>query len=183
VIERLRRDEAGIGLIELVFAMAILNIVVLAMFGAFNAGQLAIQRAARVSTAETLADKQLELYRAQVYSSIGMHSSLISAAASDATHTGDSAWVSAGSQLAYASCTTALPECKPVQTSVTGPDGRLYRVDTYVRQLTSATGGPASGRDVKRVTVVVRRQATGGVLARLSTTFDKSTGCISPNPC
>ena len=66
MIERLRKDEAGMGLIELVFAMAILNIVVLAMFGAFNAGQLSIQRAARSSTAETLADKQLELYRAQV---------------------------------------------------------------------------------------------------------------------
>ena len=183
MIERLRRDEAGLGLIELVFAMAILNIVVLAMFGAFNAGQLAIQRAARVSTAETMADKQLELYRAQVYSTIGLSSSLITAAASDSTHTGESAWVSSGSQLAYASCTTTVPECQPVQTNVTGPDGRLYRIDTFIRTLTSASGGPTSGRDVKRVTVVVRRQTTGQVLSRLSTTFDKATGCVSPSPC
>jgi type II secretory pathway pseudopilin PulG len=183
VIDRLRKDEAGMGLIELIFAMAILNIVVLAMFGAFNAGQLSIQRAARVSTAETLADKQLELYRAQVYSTIGLSSSLISAAASDATHTSESAWVSSGSQLAYASCTTTAAECQPVQSSVTGPDGRVYRVDTFIRTLTSGTGGPTSGRDVKRVTVVVRRQNTGQVLSRLSTTFDKSTGCVSPNPC
>jgi type II secretory pathway pseudopilin PulG len=182
VIERLRRDEAGFGLIELVFAMAILNIVILALFGAFNAGGLAIQRAARVSTAETLADKQLELYRAQIYNSIGLSGSLITSAAADATHTGDAAWVSAASQLAYASCTTGVPECQPVQASVTGPDGRAYRVDTYVRQLSSSTGGPAIGRDVRRVTVAVRLNSSGRVLARLSTTFDKATGCVA-DPC
>ena len=183
MIERLRREEAGLGLIELVFAMAILNIVILALFGAFNAGSLAVQRAARVSTSETLAHTQLELYRAQVYSSIGLSSSLITSAAADATHTGDAAWVAAGSQLASASCTTGVPECQPVQASVTGPDGRAYRIDTYARQLSSGGGGPTNGRDVKRVTVVVRLISTGRVLTRLSTTFDKSTGCISPNPC
>ena len=183
MIERLRTDESGFGLIELIFAMAILNIVVLAMFGAFNAGQLSIQRAARVSTAETMADKQLELYRAQVYSTIGLSNGLISASASDATHTSESAWVSSGSQLASGSCTPSATECQPVQTNVTGPDGRVYRIDTYVRTLTSGSGGPTSGRDVKRVTVVVRRQTSGQVLSRLSTTFDKATGCVSPNPC
>jgi type II secretory pathway pseudopilin PulG len=183
VIGRLRREEAGIGLVELVFAMAIMNIVILALFGAFNAGGLAIQRAARVSTAETLADKQLELYRAQVYGTIGLEAGLISTAGSDSTHTGDAAWGSAASQLSYASCTTSVPECKPVQTSVSGPDGRLYRIDTFIRQLTSGGGWPTNGRAVKRVTVVVRRQGLTPVLARLSSTFDRSTGCISPNPC
>lgn len=180
MIERLRRDEAGIGLVELVFAMAILNVVILALFGAFNAGSLAVQRAARVSTAETMADKQLELYRALVYDSIKLNTGLVGAA--DATHTSDSAWAG-GSQLSAATCTASAAECQPVQASVTGPDGRSYRIDTYIRQLTSGTGGPASGRDVKRVTVVVRQVATGQTLARLSSTFDKSTGCISPNPC
>jgi hypothetical protein len=82
------------------------------------------------------------------------------------------------SQVAYASCTTSLDECKPIQTGVTGPDNRAYRVDSYVRQLTSGTGGVAGGRDVKRVTVVVRGASDNKVLARLSSTFDQATGCL-----
>jgi prepilin-type N-terminal cleavage/methylation domain-containing protein len=180
VIARLQREEAGFGLIELVFAMAILSVVVLALFAAFNAGAFSMRRAAAVSTAETLADKQMELYRAVLYDNIGLDSTLVAAA--DATHTGDAAWVSAASQWAAPSCTSSLTECKPVQNPVTGPDGRAYRIDTYVRKLSSGAGGPTNGRDVKQATVVVRN-AAGKKLARLTTTFDKSTGCVSGSPC
>ena len=171
-------EEAGFGLIELVIALAILNVVILALFATFNAGGLALQRSGRISTAETLADKQMELYRASLFSGIGLSASLITTAASDATHTADAAWVSSASQLSVASCTTTVDECKPIQTGVTGPDNRAYRVDTYVLQLTSGTGGVAGGRDVKRVTVVVRGASDNKVLARLSCTFDQATGCL-----
>ena len=174
---RLAREEGGFGLVELVIAIAILNVVILALFATFHAGSLALQRASRISTAETVADKQMELYRAHLYDSIGLESSLVTAAAGDATHTGDSAWVSAGSQITAATCTTAVDECKPVRTNVTGADGRTYRVDTYVRQVTLA-----SGRPVKKATVVVRG-SDGKVLARLSTTFDLATGCMSGASC
>jgi len=182
VIARLQREQGGFGLIELVFAMAILSIVVLALFAAFNAGAFAVRRAAETSTAETMADKQMELYRALLYGNIGLSSTLISTAASDATHTGDSAWVSSASQLSVGTCTTTATECMPVQSSVTGPDTKTYRIDTYVRQLSSGAGGPTSGRDVKQATVVVRN-ASGKTLARLTTTFDKATGCVSGNAC
>ena len=43
------------------------------------------------------------------------------------------------------------PQCNPRQT-VTGPDQRSYRVDTYVVSQT-----PPTGRAVKLVTIVVRR--------------------------
>jgi type II secretory pathway pseudopilin PulG len=171
-------EEAGFGLIELVIALAILNVVILALFATFNAGGLALQRSGRISTAETLADKQMELYRASLFSGIGLENTLLAAASGDATHTGDAAWVSMGSQLASGSCTTALDECKPIQTNLTGPDNRNYRVDTYARQLTSGTGGVVGGRDVKRVTVVVRGLSDNKVLARLSSTFDQATGCL-----
>lgn len=174
---RLAREEGGFGLVELVIAIAILNVVILALFATFNAGSLALQRAGRISTAETVGDKQMELFRAHLYANVGLESSLVTAAAGDATHTSDAAWVSAGSQLTVASCTTSADECKPVRTGVTGADGRTYRVDTYVRQLTLT-----SGRPVKRVTVVVRG-ADGKKLARLSSTFDLATGCLSGSSC
>ena len=79
--------------------------------------------------------------------------------------------MSAASQLTAGTCATSLDECKPIRTNVAGADGRTYRVDTYVRQVTLT-----SGRPVKRVTVVVRG-ADGKKLARLSSTFDLATGC------
>lgn len=172
------RAEDGIGLVELVLALAILNVVLLALFATFNAGSLALRRASRISTAETLADKQLELYRAHLYSGILLDNTLVnsSATTSDATHTGDSAWVSAASQYTTGTCSSTLPECQPIQTGVTGPDGRTYRIDTYVRALSGADA-PASGRGVKRVTVVVRDSSDGKVLARLTSSFDLATGC------
>ena len=147
---RLTREEGGFGLIELVIAIAILNVVILALFATFNAGSLALQRASRISTAETVGDKQMELFRAHLYSDLGLESSLVTAAAGDATHTGDAAWVSTGSQLTAGTCTTSLDECKPIRTNVAGADGRTYRVDTYVRQVTLTSGRPRQARHRRR---------------------------------
>jgi type II secretory pathway component PulJ len=176
---RLAREEGGFGLVELVIAIAILNVVILALFATFHAGSLALQRASRISTAETVADKQMELYRAHLYRNIALHNGHIAAAASDATHTADPAWVSAAAQFSdpLSACTGSVEECNPIQTGVTGADGRTYRVDTYIRELTLT-----SGRPVKRVTVVVRG-SDGKVLARLSSTFDLATGCMSGSSC
>jgi type II secretory pathway pseudopilin PulG len=57
------RDESGFGLLELLIAMVILNIGLFAMVGAFNAASVGIARAADVSAATAVADKQMEIYR------------------------------------------------------------------------------------------------------------------------
>jgi prepilin-type N-terminal cleavage/methylation domain-containing protein len=172
----LRRQE-GFGLIELLIAMTVLNVAILALYGTFNAGSLAIRRAGMVSTAETLAEKQLELYRALPYDSIGMDTSLLTG--TDSTHQSDSAW-NGGTQVVPASCTSTAVECKPQQSSVTGPDNRTYRVDTYV----IAPTAPATARAIKQATVAVRDVKSGKLLARLVSTFDKSTGCgTTAYPC
>jgi hypothetical protein len=60
---------------------------------------------------------------------------------------------------------------------VTGADGRSYVVDTYVtwRQITNS--GSTTGRLVKLVSIVVRGNASPyPVYARVSSTFDESTG-------
>ena len=77
-----------------------------------------------------------------------------------------------------ASCTSATPECSPIQSSVTGADGRSYRIDTYVVDLAAATTGARAGaRAQKQVTVVVRKaDEDQRTLARLVTNFDQSTG-------
>ena len=181
MIRRLRTQQDGFGLIELLIALTVLNVAILAVFATFNAGSLAVQRASRTSTAEVIGDRQLELYRARLWNDIGLASALLPG---DGVHTADAA--SALAQLTVASCTTALPECMPVQTGITGPDNRVYRIDSYVTQLDPGSGAPAGGRTVKQVTVVVRKgDASATELARMSSTFDQATGCTgtSANPC
>ena len=55
--------------------------------------------------------------------------------------------------------------------TVNGPDQRSYRVDTYIVSQT-----PPTGRAVKLVTIVVRRGSDLRQLARVSSSFDQSSG-------
>ena len=104
--KKLQREE-GFGLVELLIALTILNIAIFALLATLNAGALSLRRASRISTAETLADKQMELYRSVLYKDVGLSSTLVSGV--DSKHTGDSSWTA--SQVAAASCTTALARC------------------------------------------------------------------------
>ncbi len=48
-------------------SLVVLNVGILAIVAGFNSGALALLRATETSTASTLADKQMELYRAITY--------------------------------------------------------------------------------------------------------------------
>lgn len=64
------RDEEGIGLVELLIALLVLNVGIFATLAAFTSGALALRRASHVSTAAAIADKYMESYRNASYSSI-----------------------------------------------------------------------------------------------------------------
>jgi type II secretory pathway pseudopilin PulG len=57
------RDESGMGLIELLIAMVVLNVGLFAVVGVFNGATVAIARAATISSATAVADRQMEIYR------------------------------------------------------------------------------------------------------------------------
>jgi Tfp pilus assembly protein PilV len=165
------RDEGGFGLIELLAAMTVLLIGILALFAMFESGIRHITRAGTVTTAGALADREMENFRAIRYDSIGLPDSLVLAAA--APYSSDPAYqASASARVALAACGTAPCTIKvPVQ-SLTGADANDYRVDTYV---TWQTVG--AGRVVKLVTIVVRDGSdTSKVWARTASSFDQSTG-------
>ena len=63
------REEAGLGLIELLISLLILNLGIFATMGAFTSGAVAIRNASRISTASALADKNMEAFRDMSYSS------------------------------------------------------------------------------------------------------------------
>lgn len=179
LVARLRAEE-GLGLVELLIALVVMNVAIFALMGAFGASTASVIRAGRVGTGTVLAERQLELYRGMLWTSIGLHGGLVSSASGDATHQSDAA--ASDPQTANPACTTTAPACQPIQ-NVTGPDGKAYRMDTYVSTLSAVTGG----RAVKRATVVVRSTADlDTTVARLQTTFDRASGCVyqsSTNPC
>jgi Tfp pilus assembly protein PilV len=182
--QRLRAND-GFGLIELLMAMTILNVGILATVAAFNAGIVALRRSGTVSTASVLVDKQMELYRSLTYGSIALDASSIPATT---PYTSDPAWAS--SQVTT-TCSTPLPaECNASQT-MTGPDHHSYRIDTYIvddhpaTTYTPPAGAPhATTRALRRVTVVVRDgRNTNTVLAREMSTFDCSTALPYATGC
>lgn len=64
------RKEDGIGLIELLIALLVLNVGIFATLGAFTSAATTIRRASHISTAAALADKLMEGYRNSSYASI-----------------------------------------------------------------------------------------------------------------
>ena len=64
------RDERGVGLVELLIALLVLNIGLFATLGAFTSGALALQRASHVSTASAIADQEMEKLRDSSYATI-----------------------------------------------------------------------------------------------------------------
>ena len=178
MIARLRSEE-GFGLIELVISMVMLNVGILAIVTAFNSGAVALKAASELSSASVLADKQMELYRALKYAEIALDSTSVTTANTDTTYQCDYANRVSGSGACgganqqtqqLTTCGTMTPQCDPRQT-VPGPDKRSYRVDTYIVAQT-----PPTGRANKLVTIVVRRASDLHVLARVSSSFDQSTG-------
>ena len=185
------RDEAGFGLIELLLAMFLLNIGILALVASFNSGAVALRRASHLSTAASLADSQMELFRALSYSQIGLDSTSLGTV--DNTYKCDTALApSSGvnacpnviTTCSAASCadwTTATQsvacatnDCLPSRslTAATSPDHYPYRIDSYIRYKT-----PANGRQLKEITVVVRDANRLAItFARSTSEFDPATG-------
>lgn len=150
------REEQGFGLIELLIALTVLSVGILALFGAFNAGALSLRRASNVSTAAALADKQMEGFRALSFASIG----LVAPVPTSGGYVLDPE--SASAQVVVDSCAGTTGQCTPSQT-LPGPDGHGYEIDSYV----------VSDGALKRVTVTVRdgSNLTGKPLERETSSF------------
>jgi prepilin-type N-terminal cleavage/methylation domain-containing protein len=175
------RDEAGFGMIELVCAMTIMSIGVMALFAMFQTGMTAVKRASYVSTAAAIADSEMEGYRAIKYEAIGLGQTAVQSA--DSTYTSSTAYKAISSPANQTNSTVVVTPCgsSPCTNSVptktvTGADNRTYRVDTFIswKAITNSTG--TAGRDTKLVTVIVRDSTTLRTYARVSSTFDLSTG-------
>ena len=167
-------------MLELLMAMVMLNVGILAVVAAFSSGSAALSRANRISTASALGNKQMEAYRGLKYGNIVFASSEWNYALADSHYTGDTVYTQnmqtpvAPKALvpSVTSCPTnvAASSCDPSY-SATGADNRSYRVDTYLYFDT-----PTLGNQLKTITVVVRDGSDlTRTFARMSSTFDPSS--------
>ena len=178
------RREAGFGMVELLCAMGILAVGILAVFALFQAGIVNVKRASTVTTAAALADTEMERFRALKYSTLGLAQVDVDAIPTSDPYKKDPAWKPISSPLNQLNSTVVVAKCPatpctdalPTRTA-TGADGKSYRVDTYMtwHAVQNASGTP--GRNVKLITIVVRdAQTPTTVWARATSSFDESTG-------
>jgi len=64
------RNEDGIGLIELLIALLVLNVGIFATLGAFTSAASTLKRSSRISTAAAIADQEVEALHNLRYSQI-----------------------------------------------------------------------------------------------------------------
>src|SRR5205807_1848954 len=166
-------EESGQSLIEIMIALIFISVAVAAVLSLMTAGAISLQRSGQKGTALTLADKQLETFRAIGYSYIRLNHNLVPVSGVYTTANSTDSSIPASTPLCTTdgqlSCLvtdgttgtqpcTATPTCTPSVQTVTGPDGRSYEIDTYITFLkwTSATysGFSQTGRPLKSVLVV-----------------------------
>ena len=157
-------SEDGFGLVELLVAMVILQVALLALVGAFGAGSVALGRASRANTAQALANQQMELYRSMTYDPIGLDTAgapttgmyVADTSVCTASQTpvcgntgprnnaGTSPWsctVASGStsvSLYYSANGINPCVAHRLVSGTSSPDGMTYYVDTYIKLTTSS---------------------------------------------
>jgi Tfp pilus assembly protein PilV len=197
-------------MVELLMAITVMAIALTALVVVFTSSLITMRYASTSTTATILADSQMEAYRAMTSRDIGIDLSAGATAALDSTYTSDAACANSSISKTCATDGVAATETAPTGASphtctqintwypntlpctesrtVTGsttpasPDGRSYRVDTYVVQLAATVSGTIY-RTRKQVTVVVRDGALlSHALIRETSIFDCSTGATPGSP-
>ncbi len=165
------------GIIELVVAVVVITIALLAIAAGFETGVVSIRAAAKQTVAAKLADAQVERYAALAYTSIGLDATTLTNTKTSGNPSYDSTYVSdetalnavtSGTDATISGCGTAA-QCLPVQT-VTGTDNKNYKLETFIRDVVSF------GAWTERiVTVIVRNPNVSGApeIFRLTSGFDK----------
>jgi type II secretory pathway pseudopilin PulG len=175
-VRRNVHNDEGFLLVELIVAMLILTVALLALSGAYSLGYFAIGSSAKTSAAGLLANNQLELYSALPYASIGLDATtLASVQSTDATYGTDEAALPGGAtgDRTISGCGSSA-QCSPVQT-LTGADNKSYKLETFIRDLSDNTN--LSTRSERVVTVIVRNLSASGspIVLTMQTAFDQGS--------
>jgi type II secretory pathway pseudopilin PulG len=168
--------ESGSLLIELLIAMSILAIAIGALMAVYASTILSMRHTSVEGNALTLVDKQVEMFKTRAYSELRITGV---PASGDPYVTSPPTNLSAA-QKAVVSTGQVTGGTIPAIQTVTGPDNRAYRVDTYVFPLT-----PNLGQAGVQVTVAVRSVEgglPGTIRAQAVTAFDVASTQVPEGP-
>ena len=159
------RDEGGMGLVELLVAMFVLSVALLALAAGYESAAISVHNANNKTVAAKLAASQIELYQSLKVSSIGLDQTTLTnvqtsgSGSYDATYVSDEAALTpTGTDHTILGCGTT-PQCLPIQ-DVTGPENHPYRIETFIRDVTN-TGATGTWKE-RFVTVIVRDRRVSG---------------------
>ncbi len=156
-VRRLAQEE-GFGLIELLFALVVLNVGIFALMASFQSGALAVSRASSTSNGTVVADKVMEVYHDLKNCAIYLHGNgtgTDTAGLPDGIPKSTSTWYTAyqGDTAAYANTVNGANQT------------------TYYSYTTPPTSAPQW--------VTEYTPATGAVPAYCSTGFPAAAGSLS----
>jgi len=172
-------DESGELLLELVLSLIFLTIAVGALMSVFTSSMISLRDAGISGTAQTLVERQMEAYKKLPYSALKL-SAVTVPASSDMYRTSPPGTIGTpftlvtGGTTAAGACSfpnDAKSEC--ARQTFSGPDGRIYRVDSYIVATT-----PPGGRPGLQITVTVRQLHSGvpgSVKAETTSAFDPAS--------
>ncbi len=173
-----RSSESGSMLVELLIAMTFLTVAVGALIAVFSSSLLSLRHAAVEGNALTLADKQMEKFRTLPYTSLGINTSTLPAG-SDVYVTAPPSNLTSGQQATILTGQVNVGSIPATQT-VTGPDGRSYRIDTYVY----TTGSAGNYQAYVQITIGVRSIVAGAIgptRAQTTSAFDPASTVPPPS--
>jgi uncharacterized protein (TIGR02598 family) len=134
------RKSAGFGMIELVCAMSVMSVGIMAVFAMFHSGLVQIRHASNVSTAAALAESEIEKYRAVQFDNIGLVDSAVSSA--DATYKADVAYKADSVTTTLNGSITASQTTLTVTSASGFPTSPPFRVkiDSEIMLVTAVSG-------------------------------------------
>ena len=176
-VRRRLRSESGSMLIELLIAMTFLAIAIGALMSVYTSTILSMRHTSIEGNALTLVDRQMEVFKTLPFVQIALDSTT-APSSSDLYATSPPNNLTAAQRSTISGGQTTGGTYAATQT-VTGPDNRAYRVDTYIFANT-----PASGRAGVQVTVAARLvggSTVGSIRAQAVSAFDRGTTVDATN--
>jgi type II secretory pathway pseudopilin PulG len=159
-------DESGSMLIELLIALSFLAITIGALVTVYASTILSLRHTSIEGNALTLVDKQMEMFKTLPYSGIA----ITGVPGSGDPYVADPPSNLDSGQRAAISGGQATGGTISATQTVTGPDNRTYRVDTYVFPITPNLGQP--GLQITVAVRLVTGGTTGTIRAQAVTAID-----------
>lgn len=176
LLRRRLRAETGSMLIELMIALTFLTVAVGALLSVYTASAFSLQHTSIEGNALAMVDQRMEEFKTMPFSDLALNSATIPGATDAYVNSPPSSLTTA--QRAGITSSQVTGGSAAATQLVTGPDKRVYRVDTYVYAAT-----PPNGRGVVQLTVdarLVTNGVAGSIRAQVATAFDAASTTVPP---